>query len=461
MKRPVTDDRNRAIIILFFYCDAEELLAVIVSDEAPDSTLSTKKRPNIAFLDFGDVFEDFLPHYGVSQQKFATSWVGSGNHAFLTLLQRDIGDVTWHVLSLSPELAVSRHDKIGCRIEFHKSSWLHRAMWRLFYLPRNAWRWRGLYRQYATVASYVAPLAVGFLRALLRNKPDVLFVQSYSSGRFDVMLALARIMRIPLIAYHAGGDPEEYLGEFVRRWTLPHADFLIVSSQDEYDMLARRYDIETVRLELILTPIDTETFRPQERERACKEANLDLDRRYLLFVGRLDDGMKRVSSIIKCFADAVETHPEAELLIVGEGRDGDDLKALADECARDRVRFLGWVSDDELKAALYNSAECLVLASRREGFPTVVGEALACGTPVLSTRVGGIAELVVEGRTGWLVPPGDDDALRSKLSHVLNNPGLAESLRSLARDMAESRVAPGVVSAALKKCFIAGSAYDS
>ena len=144
------------------------------------------------------------------------------------------------------------------------------------------------------------------------------------------------------------------------------------------------------------------------------------------------------------------------LLIVGEGRDGPHLRRLANELAPDRIRFLGWVSESDRKAALYNAAVCLALPSKREGFPTVVGEAMACGTPVLATRVGGVSELVAEGQTGWLIEPGDDAALVEKLSFVMANPEIVMSMRPHVRRTAESRVSPKVVAEQLRECFPSG-----
>jgi glycosyltransferase involved in cell wall biosynthesis len=104
-------------------------------------------------------------------------------------------------------------------------------------------------------------------------------------------------------------------------------------------------------------------------------------------------------------------------------------------------------------APLYNAAECLVLPSLHEGFPTVVGEAMACGTPVLASRVGGVGEMVLEGETGWLLTPGDDAQLRAGLGHVMSHPGLAAAMRPGVCRLAESRVSRSAVSAALRSCF--------
>jgi glycosyltransferase involved in cell wall biosynthesis len=281
----------------------------------------------------------------------------------------------------------------------------------------------------------------------------VFFVQSYSSGRFDVLLMLARLLRVPMIAYHAGGRPEGHLGRRARQWTIPRVDRLIVSGHDEQEVLVERFGVSRDRLSVILTPIDVMAFQPRERTAACKAAGLDIGRRYLLFVGRLNDEVKRISAIIRTFADLQAAHPDVDLLIAGDGPDGAKLRSQAARYAPDRVRFLGWVSGAQAQAPLYSAAECLVLPSWREGFPTVVGEAMACGTPVLASEVGGVGELVIDGETGWLVAPGDDEALRTSLAFVLSHPDAVRSMRSRVRAQAEARVAPGVVGAALRECF--------
>ncbi len=416
-------------------------------------THAQRERPLIAFFDYADVFEDFYPHYGVDQLTFATRWAGSGNHAFVAALQRDVGDVIWYALSLAPELAEARHEVVGCGVKFLPSSRLHRWLWRAFYLPRASWRWRRAYREYATIASYVAPASLALIQALRRDRPNVFFVQSYSSGRFDVLLLLARLLRVPMIAYHAGGRHEGHLGRRARRWTIPQVDRLIVSGHDELEVLVERFGVSRDRVSVILTPIDVVAFRPMERLAALQAAGLDTGRRYLLFVGRLNDEVKRISAIIRTFADLQAAHPDVDLLIVGDGPDGAKLRSQAARYAPDRVRFLGWVSGAEAQAPLYSAAECLVLPSWREGFPTVVGEAMACGTPVLASQVGGVGELVIDGETGWLVAPGDDEALRTSLAFVLSHPDAVRSMRSRVRAQAEARVAQDVVGAALRECF--------
>jgi glycosyltransferase involved in cell wall biosynthesis len=403
------------------------------------------ERPRIAFFDFHDVIEDFYPRYGVTQQAFARSWAGTGNHAWVELLQREIGDVTWIASSLSPEVAQARHEQTGARIVFARSSWAHRQLWHAYYGSRHSWRWRHRYRAYGTAASYLAPLSLPMLGALRAARPDVVVLQDYATGRYDVLASAGRALGARVVAYHSGSTPDSYRGRVIRRATLRLADRLLVSSAAEADRLADRFGVARERMPVILTPIDMHEFRPEPRAEAAARIDLPAGGPRALFLGRLDDRVKRVSAIIEAIAQI----PRAELVVAGDGDDRERLEALAERRAPGRIRFCGWIDGNDDLRALLNASDCLVLASASEGFPTAVGQSLACGTPVVATRVGGVSELVEHGRTGWLVEPGDDGGLRAALAEALA--GGAAALRDAARAAAEERLAPAHVAASLRR----------
>lgn len=227
------------------------------------------KRPLIAFFGHADVFEDFYPHYGVTQQHFASRFADTGNHAFLTVLQRDIGEVLWYEMSMVPELSESRHETVGCRIRFLRASPAYRGLWRAFYRTPGAWRWFRYYKYYAPLASYLSLLSPTLWRSFASERPDVIFAQDYSSGRFEILLLMARWFRIPLIAYHSGSLPGHYAWPTLKRRTIRRADRLILSSAAERDMLIARFDVDPGRADVVLTPIDLERFRPLPRATAC------------------------------------------------------------------------------------------------------------------------------------------------------------------------------------------------
>lgn len=406
-------------------------------------------RRSIAFFEFADVFEDFYPHLGVNRRDFAESWSASGSHAFASVIQSRIGDVTWYPLSLAPALPPSQHER-GITVVFSRSSWVHRRLWSLFYMKSWSWRLRPAYTTFSTVASYAAPFSSALFRNLRRDRPDVFFVQDYSSGRFDVLWLLSRLLRASLVAYHAGSTEPSFRGSAVRKLTLRRADALILSSEREAQRVVAEFGADPSRCHVVLTPIDTDTFHPGGHTPA---EELPQGPRSLIFVGRLDDRVKRISNLLRAFDRAAGGENNIHLVVVGDGPDAGPLRTLGHDLLGERVRFLGWVSEQTRLAELYRSADALVLPSLHEGFPTVVGESLACGTPVIATDVGGIREVVHDGKSGRLIPPEDDAALTRALEEVVRRPEDFRAMRTEARRRAEERLSPEVIGEALSRIF--------
>ena len=419
------------------------------------SNQENAKRPRIAFFDYPDVFEDFYPHYGVDQKAFGTYWHNTANHAWLKIVQEEIGDVTWFVSCLKPELNESRHEYVGCKVKFFSSAWLHRKLWRLFYKSRFSWRWKRFYRAYATIASYLSILSISFFQTLKKDRPDMLFVQDYCSGRFDVLMFYAWLLNIPFLTFHSGSMPHEYVGKFLRKHTIPMADWIFPSGNRELNLLLTKFKVSPGRLNIIRPPINTSVYKPLSREQACSLMGLDPGKRYWIFMGRLEDAVKRVSSILDKFKLIAKEFPNIDFLIVGTGKDEQKLKRKADELVAGRVHFLGWIADDTKKAWVYNAAECLLLASWREASPAVIGEAFSCGIPVASSNVGGIDDLVVPNKSGWLFPPGDDEAMYHCFLDIAANPDTLVKMKPVVRSMAEEMVSLAAMTIALKKGFSA------
>lgn len=125
--------------------------------------------------------------------------------------------------------------------------------------------------------------------------------------------------------------------------------------------------------------------------------------------------------------------------VIGDGGAKPDLERLARELGvADRVRFLGWKTPPEMPE-VYRQLDAFVLPSRDEGMPNVVLEAMASGLPVVATRIAGNEELVVQGETGFLVPPEDPDALADALTTLVRDPSLRERMGSAGRTLVEDR----------------------
>lgn len=139
----------------------------------------------------------------------------------------------------------------------------------------------------------------------------------------------------------------------------------------------------------------------------------------LLFVGRLDP-VKGVRVLLEAFAQARTSVPDLTLDIIGDGPDRAHLATLARPFG-DAVTFHGYKSQEEVAAAM-SAADVFVLPSFAEGLPVVLMEALAAGTPVICSQVAGVAELVEDGQSGFIVPAGDVDTLTVRILEIIANP---------------------------------------
>jgi colanic acid/amylovoran biosynthesis glycosyltransferase len=140
--------------------------------------------------------------------------------------------------------------------------------------------------------------------------------------------------------------------------------------------------------------------------------------RRLLFTGRLA-GVKGVPILLEALARFRNEHADVELALAGDGPDRTRLEAEAQRLGvGDRVRFPGYQSSDHVRSLLQET-DVFVLPSFAEGVPVVLMEAMASGVPVVSTRVAGVAELVEQGVSGFVVPPGDVVALTDAIDALL------------------------------------------
>ena len=143
----------------------------------------------------------------------------------------------------------------------------------------------------------------------------------------------------------------------------------------------------------------------------------------VLFVGLLEQ-RKGVHHLLEAFHQLVEEGISARLVICGSGPERDTLERQSRQLGiSDRVQFRGWVSNDDVIAE-FHQADVFVLPTFAEGLPNALLEAMACNLPVVTTPVDGIPSVVEDGLNGFLVPPGESDALAKGIRPLLQNPEL-------------------------------------
>ncbi len=157
--------------------------------------------------------------------------------------------------------------------------------------------------------------------------------------------------------------------------------------------------------------------------------------RFVLALGTVEP-RKDLPSLVRAFGALADAHPDVSLVVAGpDGWGADALSsAIAASPHRDRIRRLGWVSDDQ-RAALLRGASVYAYPSIYEGFGLPPVEAMAAGTPVVTTRAGSLPEVVGDAAT--VVAPGDVDALGQAIADLLDDDALAQSRR--AAGLARSR----------------------
>lgn len=200
----------------------------------------------------------------------------------------------------------------------------------------------------------------------------------------------------------------------------------------------------TVDARVIPNGIDLELFRPADRGNARAELDIPQDR-HVLFTSSnriLSNRFKDWATLRAAAAILAEQMPDTRVTFIVLGERG------AEECiGRVDIRFVPYEPDSRRIALYYRAADVFLHAARSENFPTTVLEALACGTPVIATAVGGIPEqirdladpAVGEAATGVLVPPRDAEAMSHWIRALLADPTLRSRLGRNARQDAEAR----------------------
>ncbi len=219
----------------------------------------------------------------------------------------------------------------------------------------------------------------------------------------------------------------EYEGRIINS-----VDRIAVATPDERDQIARIYGISRQRMTIVPCGVDLRHFQPQDHQQA--RASLGLDGKpTLLFVGR-PDPLKGGDLLIQA---ACLLRQPATVLMVGGNLEGDlELDRLR-QAARaqgveDDIRFVGAVPQEDLPR-FYNAADLMIVPSYYESFGLVAVEALACGTPVIATKVGGLQYIVQDGENGFLVPWRCAGLFAEKIDAALGDPALLNGMRAQAR----------------------------
>jgi len=269
-------------------------------------------------------------------------------------------------------------------------------------------------RHYNPFAATIAVISVA--RYLQREQIDILHTHSTEAGIIGRFAS--RLANVPAVIHEIHGDPittdrNQILNAAIlwleRAATNEDMNFIVKSDNIKQTFLERGIGTPS-QYTTIYHGVDLERFRTAE---PIIESEVPI----VLFVGRLNNG-KGLPDLLKAM-DRIKNQVDLRLLIAGEGPLYDDIKTQAKYLGiSDMVELLGFRDDIP---ELMMSSDLLVLPSYREGTPRVITEALAAKTPVISTAIAGIPEQVSDNETGFLVQPGDIEALTDRILELLLN----------------------------------------
>ncbi len=289
------------------------------------------------------------------------------------------------------------------------------------------------------------------------NRYDVIYSHYWLSGwaahelraRWDVPVVqmFHTLGRMKNRIAQTTGELESNIRIFTETDVMTWADRLIAATPAERAQLLWLYRADRRKIEVIPPGVDLQRFHPLPREEAQRQIGVPPHHRMLLFVGRIEP-LKGVDNILHAVALLRADYPAllADVCMCVIGGDADEetpesemvrLKALRDELGlEDRVTFLGARDQDTLQN-YYAAAEALIMPSDYESFGMVALEAMACGTPVIASEVGGLAFLVQDGVNGFHVPTREPTALADRIRVILSQPEVGRRISEAAYETAQ------------------------
>ena len=241
---------------------------------------------------------------------------------------------------------------------------------------------------------------------------------------------------------------------------LAFADRITVSTPAEEAQLKWLYGADTDKIVTIPPGVDLELFHPIPKEQAKDELGIPRQDKNIIFAGRIEP-LKGIDTLLRAMALIQQRRPRAVenvcVAIIGGDPWSDDpddemarLQQLRQELEiHDLVTFLG-SKDQDILPTYYAAAEMVVMPSHYESFGLVALEAMAMGTPVIASEVGGLAFLVRDGETGFHVPSRDPEALAERIYRLLSDESCGRALGQNARAYAQQFAWPLIVERMLR-----------
>jgi glycosyltransferase involved in cell wall biosynthesis len=215
----------------------------------------------------------------------------------------------------------------------------------------------------------------------------------------------------------------------------------IVTPSQWLSNLARKSSLGRFPIHTIPNGIDTDIYRPMDKAASRQQLGLPADGVILMFgCADLQDFRKGMDLLVRLL-QALPEKLKSGLVLYAMGHDSSGLHDIAGI----RTIRAGYVEDDGQKARCYSAADIFISTTRADNLPLVLLESLACGTPLLVSRVGGTSDVVRDGMTGFAVPPDDESGLLGRLVELIQNTQLRGEISARCRQVALEEYASAAI----------------
>ena len=252
------------------------------------------------------------------------------------------------------------------------------------------------------------------------NEIDLVHTHDFYTNIFGMAAASLAGVGARVASKRETGGMRSASQEFVEKLAFGRAKAIVVNSEAVRTHLLER-GIDAARINVIYNGLDVGRFEQidDDRPAVCAKFGLPCEARFITLVANLRHEVKNVPMLLRAAKTIADSVPDVHFVIAGEGELEIELRRMATDLGvAERVTFIGRCTDvPSLLAASY----ACVLTSTAEGFSNSILEYMAAGKPVVATMVGGAAEAVVDGETGYLVPTDDAASMAERLVTLLSD----------------------------------------
>ncbi|MFW5927609.1 MAG: glycosyltransferase family 4 protein [Thermoplasmatota archaeon] len=271
------------------------------------------------------------------------------------------------------------------------------------------------------------------IKSLASNDFDIYHAHSYGYFHVNAAALFKHLKDTPFVLtphFHPewsmwGGKKRKFIrgvyDSVIAQKVIDSADRIIGVSRNEIELLKGKLEVQEEKVRIIPNGINEAEFTPVPDSYLFREL-YDIDDNLVLFTGRLATN-KGLLTLIKSIPEIIDEYPNTTFALIGEdeGMKSKIIKLAKKLGVRDSLLITGYIKDYDVFKSAYSAADVYVLPSEYEAFGIVLLEAMMCETPCIGTRVGGVPEVIEDGKTGYIIEYGSDEQLSSKIINLLDD----------------------------------------